>query len=408
MSDYDDEIFIKNVSWRAVSDAASGKAVRPYEEGASYSGRFLSGRKYRGAQLENADFSSANLCETDFSSANLKGANFTAADLSGADLSNANLEGAVFSNALLRGTNFQGARMNGVILEGADIQDAFLLDVEMDRIALDELQALVEFLAIYYPHKLNLTRINLQLLNLSRIDLRAVSLRGVDLTGVDFTGVNIWELDLSECNITPEQIAQALGRPPTARELKQLLAPKKQRRAKNQGIDFSSFFDSRGTAGVWDLTKHPGISVATLLTMGKNIYEAVIKKPEPEDYEIMEKFQQSRAIVDDKDMARQQKEIKEIMEERDEKIKNQNKEPEMPDKNKQDEIVDDFDDAMEEDKRRSAVDITDYDYERRLKQDKENMIKEKREQYRENNQKIKDAAREMYAYSRSRGHRERG
>ena len=80
----------------------------------------------------------------------------------------------------------------------------------MDELAIEELQALVEYLAVYYPHKLNLRRINLSLLDLKRIDLRQVSLRGVDFTGLDFTGVNIMELDLSECIITPQQIAQAL------------------------------------------------------------------------------------------------------------------------------------------------------------------------------------------------------
>ena len=54
-------------------------------------------------------------------------------------------------------------------------------------------------------------------------------MKGVDFTGMDFTGVNIMELDLSECIITPEQIAQALGRIPSVDELKKILAPKKKK-----------------------------------------------------------------------------------------------------------------------------------------------------------------------------------
>ncbi len=383
MSDFDEnKLFKKSVPWRAVSGKASDDDVLESE---NLSGKILCGENYAGQDLSKADFTAANLREANFSKANLEGANFTSADLSGANLREANLNGAVFSNAVLRNADFRGAKMKGVILEGADIQDAILLDIEMDRIALDELQALVEWLAIFYPHKLNLKRLNLALLDLSKIDLRALDLRGVDLTGVNFTGVNIWELDLSETNITPEQIAQALGRPATPKELKQIMAPKK-RRKRSYGIDFSSFFDSRGTFGVLDLTKHPGITVAALLKMGKRLYNFVITKPELEDHEIMAQFRQSLNLTDEDAIKKHKQEIARVVQERQEKERESQ----------------DF-------KENKTIDITDYEaFERAQKAEKENKIKESREKYRENDKRAQETAREIYAYARSRGQRERG
>ena len=43
--------------------------------------------------------------------------------------------------------------MEGVILRDADIEDAILIDIRMDELAIEELQALVEYLAIYYPQR---------------------------------------------------------------------------------------------------------------------------------------------------------------------------------------------------------------------------------------------------------------
>ena len=73
-----------------------------------------------------------------------------------------------------------------------------------------------------------MAKMNLTMLNLAKIDLKNVNLRGVDFTGVDFTGVNIIGLNLSECIITPQQIAQALGHVPNRAELAQLLTPRKK------------------------------------------------------------------------------------------------------------------------------------------------------------------------------------
>ena len=289
-----EKLFCNNFSWQSVSSVTDKRtsyhSLDTFDSAFNFSGKVLRGGKYAGEQLKDANFSSADLKEVDFKNADLRGADFTAADLSGADLSGANLDGAVFTNAKLIGTNFTGANLCGVTLVNADIQDAILLDVKMDELAIEELQALVEYLAIYYPHKLNLARMNLTMLDFTRLDLSQVNLRGVDFTGVDFTGVNIFEWDLSECIITPEQIAQALGRMPTPLELKKILAPKNRKATRRFMIDFSAFFDGRGKVGVIDFTKHPGITIKDLLKIGNQIYSAVIKKPELKDEELFENF----------------------------------------------------------------------------------------------------------------------
>lgn len=251
-------------------------------------GERLSGLDFSGQDLSQADFSAANLEDANFKDANLEGADFTGADLSGADLSGANLQDVIFAGATLKGTNFTGANMEGVILRDADIEDAILIDIVLDELALEELQALVEYLAIYYPHKLNLQRINLSLLDLTKIDLRQVNLKGVDFTGIDFTGINIMELDLSECIITPEQIAQALGRVPSADELKKILAPKKKKKAKGFYIDFSEFLSNGHFTGWIDLTKG-SVSTDQLVKGFFKVRDAIVKKPEEKDAVIFEK-----------------------------------------------------------------------------------------------------------------------
>jgi len=291
-----DRFYENNFSWNAISDVtikeeekkAPPKRIKPIGKGADFSGQSLIGSKYAGKDLKNADFSGADLRDSDFKGAMLEGADFSSADLSGADLSGANLNQAVFSSATLRGTNFTGAKMNGVTLKDADIEDAILLDVEMDEIALQELQDLVEFLATYYPHKLNLRRINLTLLDLSKIDMTQLDLRGVDFTGCCFTGVNIYELDLSECIISQAQIEQALGRPVTPKELKEILAPKNKKK-KRRGIDLTEFFFAVGPAAVWDASKHPGIRIEDIMRAGKKLYNMFLKRQDS-DQEILEKF----------------------------------------------------------------------------------------------------------------------
>ncbi len=250
-----------------------------------FGGKNLENGKFAHENFENANFSVANLKGVDFSGANLKGVDFSGADLTDADLSGADLTGAVLSNAVLKHTNFTGAILNGVVLTDADLDNAILLDIRIDEIGLEDLQALVEYLAKYAPHKLNLAKMNLTMLNLAKIDLKNVNLRGVDFTGCDFTGVNIMELDLSECIITPAQIAQALGRVPNAEELKRLMAPKPKNKAKQHGgFDVSSFFlDDGREIGVWDTLKNKGMSAQKLVDMvkaGHKVYRRVVKRPD--------------------------------------------------------------------------------------------------------------------------------
>ncbi len=268
-----------NYSWNAVSKAVN-KGIEHEGSEFDFIGKNLENGKFAGENLEGANFSVANLSGVDFSNANLKGVDFSGANLTDANLEGADLSGAVLSGSVLLRTNFTGAKMRGVRFTDADLEDAILLGIDIDDIALEELQSLIEYLAKYYPHKLNLTKMNLTLLDLTKIDLTRVSLRGVDFTGCDFTGVNIMELDLSECIITPEQIAQALGRVPGKEELARILAPKKKNLGKKQALDLSKIFlDDGREFGVLDLINAGEISVSTLLKVGKKVFRHAEKPP---------------------------------------------------------------------------------------------------------------------------------
>ncbi len=322
-------------SWRAISDEiekydnVNGRR-RGLFDGEYHVGENMMGANYSGADLSRADFSAANLQDANFSGAKLVGVDFTGADLSGADLSNADLTDSIFAGASLRGANFTGANMEGVILRDADIEDAILIDINMDELAIEELQALVEYLAIYYPHKLNLRRINLSLLDLKRIDLRRVSLRGVDFRGVDFTGVNIMELDLSECIITPEQIAQALGRVPNAEELRKILAPKKKKKAKGFYIDFSEFLSNGHFTGWIDLTKK-SISTDKIVSAFLKMKVALVGKEEEKDEVIFEKAKEFHANRLEEERRAYNEEQKKNIEERKQKmLQEQHVEPDPP------------------------------------------------------------------------------
>ena len=322
-------------SWRAISDeierydSIHGRRRGDFD-GEYHVGENMMGADYSGMDLSRADFSAANLQDANFSGAKLVGVDFTGADLSGADLSNADLTDSIFAGATLRGTNFTGANMEGVILRDADIEDAILIDIKMDELAIEELQALVEYLAIYYPHKLNLRRINLSLLDLRRIDLRRVSLRGVDFRGVNFTGVNIMELDLSECIITPEQIAQALGRVPNAEELRKILAPKKKKKAKGFYIDFSEFLSNGHFTGWIDLTKK-SISTDKIVSAFLKTKEALVGKKEEKDEVIFEKAKEFHANRLEEERKAYNEEQKKNIEERKQKmLKEQQVEQEVP------------------------------------------------------------------------------
>lgn len=288
--DKTDEVLSKSYSWQAIAK----KEPKENKDRIVFTGKNLAGGSFEGEDLQNADFSGSNLQEVNFKNADLRGVNFTGADLSGVDLTGANLEGAILTGAKLIGANLTGAKLKDVRLINADIQDAVLLDIDIDDLSLADLQEMIEYLAKYYPHKLNLSRINLAMLDLKRIDLTQVNLRGVDFTGCDFTGVNIFELDLSECIISPAQIEQAIGHMPTAIELEKLLSPKKKNKAKKKGkgIDFTEFFQGGKGSFDWDTTKG-GIELNNMFKLSKNA-----KK---EDENKKEKFNEKHKTIDERE-----------------------------------------------------------------------------------------------------------
>lgn len=273
--------------WSMVSKQLPSSKISFEDNGLRFVGKNLENGKFSAEDLHGADFSVANLTGVDFSGANLRGVDFSGANLTDANLSGADLTGAVLSGTVLHRTNFTKAKLNGVKFIDADLEDAILLDIEIDVIGIEELQSLVEYLAKYYPHKLNLRKMNLTLLNLAAIDLSKLDLRGVDFTGVDFTGVNITGLDLSACIITPQQIAQALGRVPGKDELARILAPKKKKQQSYNNLDFSDLFMGNGREfGVFDFQKDKGMSIDTLLKAGKKVFGSG-KKPEVKDEETL-------------------------------------------------------------------------------------------------------------------------
>ncbi|MBR6664053.1 MAG: pentapeptide repeat-containing protein [Alphaproteobacteria bacterium] len=286
------------ISWSAVSSFGDrGESLNNFSNGVDFAGKNLENGKFTNENLQNASFTVANLTKVDFSGANLRGVDFSGANLTEANLSGADLTGAVLAGAVLKGANFTGAKLNGVKLQEADLENAILLDIEIDQLGIEELQELIEYLAKYYPHKLNLTKMNLTLLNLQKIDLKNVNLKGVDFTGCDFTGVNIMELDLSECIISPEQIAQALGRVPGKEELARILAPKKKNKDSFKGIDTTSLFLGDGKEfGVLDFTNDKGISVEALLKVGKKVFRHGAKKPDVKDEDILNNIKSEQEI----------------------------------------------------------------------------------------------------------------
>ena len=270
--------------------------------GLELSGQTLIGNIFAQQDLSNANFSAANLTQADFSGAKLAGVDFSGANLTDANLSGADLTGAILSGANLLRAKFTGAKLNQVVLTDANLEEAIMLGIEIDSLGIEELQALVEYMAIYYPHKLNLTKLNLTLLDLSKIDLTKVSLRGVDFTGCSMKGVKIWELDLSECIISVAQIAEALGHMPNQQELARLLAPKTEKKKENKGIDMSDlFYDNGKEFGVWDVTREKGLDIGKLVESGMKLFRKSAAKPQPphEGEEIVAQIKEEKLRNDD-------------------------------------------------------------------------------------------------------------
>ena len=283
----------------------------------NFQGKNLKNGDFAGEKLENANFAGADLTGINFAGANLRGVDFSGADLTDANLEGADLTGANLSGAKLIRANLKKTHLQNVLLDGADLTDSVFLEIDIDNLTLEDLQELVEYLATYYPHKLNLTKFDLKLLDLSRIDLSNVNLRGVDFTGVDFTGVNIFELDLSECIITPEQIAQALGRTPSPEELKKILAPKPKKKGKAFFIDMTDFFFDNGIpAGVWDTMRGKGTTFDQIFSAVKRFTNAFkrdekvtskTKEQEPKQQEVSSNDDLRRAIEENKKQALEEK-----------------------------------------------------------------------------------------------------
>ncbi len=295
------------VSWKAV---ARPKPVTGSDSDSSTSPswipKIVPNIDFHGKNLQNGDFSDenledANLSGADLRNANLSGANLRGIDLSGADLTGANLEGADLTGANLSGAklikaNLKKTKLHNVIFDGADLTDAVFLEIDVDNPTLENIQDIVEYLAVYYPHKLNLAKFDLTLLNLAQIDLSRVNLRGVDFTGADFTGVNILELDLSECIITPEQIAQALGHQPSPEELRKILAPKPKKKHKSYGIDMTDFFFDNGLpAGVWFTHRGKAVTFDQIFGAVKRFTNA-FRKDAPEN-DLLEDIKQEKKLA---------------------------------------------------------------------------------------------------------------
>lgn len=302
-----------DVSWKAVAKPEPIITNNPtpatvwapkLAENIDFHAKNLENGDFAGENLENANFSVANLKGINLSGADLRGVDFSGADLSGANLEGADLTGANLSGAKLIGANLKRAKLKETTLTDADLTDAVFLEIDIDNLTLEELQELVEFLATYYPQKLNLAKFDLKLLDLSKIDLKNVSLRGVDFTGADFTGVNILELDLSECIITPEQIAQALGRVPSPEEMKKILAPKPKKKGREFFIDMTDFFFDNGIpAGVWDTRRGKGTTFEQIFSAVKRFTNA-FKKDEKTAEKPQEKNQENEQQSSNDDLRR--------------------------------------------------------------------------------------------------------
>lgn len=303
-------------SWSRVSQPSPLIKDSADEKGLLFVGKNLEGGQFSKENLQGANFSVANLTGVDFSGADLRGVDFSGANLTGANLEGADLTGAILSGAVLHNTNFTKAKLNGVKLVDADLENVILLDIEIDALGIEELQELIEYLAKYYPHKLNLSKMNVSILDFTRIDLSQVDLRGVDFTGVNFTGVSITGLDLSECKITPEQIAQALGRVPTPEELAKILAPKKKKKGGKGFEDIAMMFQGGKDYLMWDFTKDKGISIETLMKVGKKVFSHG-KKPQAKE-ENSEAKEGAEANEKDEDLKAKSHndELRKIIEER--------------------------------------------------------------------------------------------
>jgi basic membrane lipoprotein Med (substrate-binding protein (PBP1-ABC) superfamily) len=137
------------------------------------------------------------------------------------------------------------------------------------------------------------------------------------------------ELDLSECIITPAQIAQALGRVPDPEELKKILAPKKKKKAKGFYIDFTEFLSNGHFKGWIDLTKGY-VSTDKLVNAFLKTKAFLTGKQEEKDEVIFEKAKEFHANrLEEERKAYNEEQRKNIEERKQKMLKEQQSEQEV-------------------------------------------------------------------------------
>ena len=132
------------------------------------------------------------------------------------------------------------------------------------------------------------------------------------------------------------------------------------------------------------------ISIKDLLQAGKSIYNAVIRKPDPKDHEIMASFQQKHEEKQDKLAKEHNSEVRKIIEERKKEIL-QNRTAES---------------VNHEESPREQTD--NLQIEQNRQQQKQEMLQSAKEKYMENKRQQEHMISENWAISRTRGQRERG
>lgn len=85
---------------------------------------------------------------------------------------------------------------------------------------------------------------------------------------------------------------------PTKDELAKIMAPKKKNKAKGfEGVDISSIFLGDGKElGVWDFINDKGISIETLMKVGKKVFRHGAEKPPVKDEEALKNIKSEQEL----------------------------------------------------------------------------------------------------------------
>ena len=153
--------------------------------------RDLRGANFRDALFPKADLRYAQLQDADLINAQLQGATLQFAQLQDADLISAQLQGAALDYANLQGANLAGAHLQGAALVLARLQRADLQSADLQGAALRsaDLQGA------------NLDYANLQGADLRGAHLQGANLRGAHLQGAFLTGANLQGADLARADL---------------------------------------------------------------------------------------------------------------------------------------------------------------------------------------------------------------